>query len=244
VRDQALRVHGVRRHDERGQPERADRCPLLVGARKHHGLNRHVRAEPLEHAREERISVPVVERDLRGRPHDYEHARPVEPCDRLRCGLEVGEVVLLLQSLVAAQLRRPRSEAGQPLGRDRVGHDDPGRGAAAELVLQPRVLVVERGRARDPEAPCSQRELVGAVCERHVEVALAREPMEGVEAAEERPRLAEPACTAVPRPDDVVRNAVQLQQLERLGVLARRHLDLVSPRSEQLDQRPEERHVR
>jgi hypothetical protein len=39
-------------------------------------------------------------------------------------------------------------------------------------------------------------------------------------------------------------DAVQLEQLKCLGVLASRHGDLVPLRLEQRDQRPEERHVR
>jgi hypothetical protein len=82
------------------------------------------------------------------------------------------------------------------------------------------------------------------VRERDVEGAPAGEAVEGAEPAQERPRLAEPARPAVPRPHDVMRNAVQLEQLECLGVLASRHDDLVPLRLEQGDQRLEERHVR
>ena len=66
-------------------------------------------------------------------------------------GLEVGEVVLLLQTRVAAELRRPDAVALEPLGRDRLRHEDARRGAAAELVLDRGELVVEGRRARDPE---------------------------------------------------------------------------------------------
>ena len=59
--------------------------------------------------------------------------------------------------------------AGEPLGRDRLGDDDPRRGPAAELVLEPRELVVEGRRARDPERARGQRQVVRAVRERQVE---------------------------------------------------------------------------
>ena len=68
-----------------------------------HGL---VAAEPLEHAREERVSMPVVERDVRRRSHDREHLRRVDAVEHRGIGLEVGEVVLLLDPRVADELRR------------------------------------------------------------------------------------------------------------------------------------------
>ena len=49
------------------------------------------------------------------------------------------------------------------------------------------------------------------------------------------------ARAAVTRPDHLVRDPVQLEQLERLGVVARRDRDLVPALLEQPDQRPEER---
>ena len=55
---------------------------------------------------------------------------------------------------------------------------------------------------------------------------------------------AERARAAVPRPYRGVRDAVQREQLERLRVVARRHLDLVAPGPENADQRSEERHLR
>ena len=112
-----------------------------------------VPSEPLEHVEEERVAVAVVERDLGRCADDDEPARRVdaELPGHGRVGLEVGEVVLLFQAGVAAELRRPDAVARKPLRRDRVGHDDACRRAAAELVLEPGELVVEGGRARDPE---------------------------------------------------------------------------------------------
>ena len=88
-------------------------------------------------------------------------------------------------------------------------------------------LVVVCGCARDPEAPRRERQLVRAVRERQVEARGLREASQRRQPSHERARLAEHAGAAVPRPDDLVRDPVQLEQLERLGVLARRHLDLV-----------------
>ena len=244
VRDQALCVHGPLGHDERGQPESADHRPLLVGAREHDRLDGLVAAEPLEHGCEERVPVPVVERDLGRRPHHDEDARGVEAVDGVGRRLEVGEVVLLLQPLVAEQLRRPRAESRQPLGRDRLRHDHPRGRAAAQLMLQPGVLVVEGCRARDPEPPRGQRQLVRPMRQRDVESAPLREAVERAEPSEERTRLAEPPRAAVPGAHHLVRDAVQLEQLERLRVLARRHLDLVALSLEQADQGPEEGDVR
>ena len=65
--------------------------------------------EVLERLREERVRVPVVERHVGRRPQDDEHARRVdaEPLEQRPVGLEVGEVVLLLQPRVLHELRRP-----------------------------------------------------------------------------------------------------------------------------------------
>jgi hypothetical protein len=52
------------------------------------------------------------------------------------------------------------------------------------------------------------------------------------------------ACAAVPRPDDLVLDPMQRKELGRLGVLPRRHLDVVSPFAQERDQRSEERHLR
>ena len=127
----------------------------------------------LEDAREERVRLPVVERDVRGRADEDEHVRLVEPelVEGAAVGLEVREVVLLLQARVLPQLRRAHTVALEPLGWDRLG-DEHARGrAAAELVLHGGKLVVEGVAAGDPERPGRQREVVRAVCERDVEAA-------------------------------------------------------------------------
>src|SRR5436305_3553686 len=110
-----------------------------------------VPAEEVDRLGEERVRMPVVERDVRRGAEDDEHALRVDrPCvENRRVGLEVGEVVLLLQAGVLEELRRLGSVAGESLGGNRVRDDDLRRGAAAELVLEPGELVVERGRARD-----------------------------------------------------------------------------------------------
>ena len=62
------------RQDERRQRCLAQRVPLSRRSREHDGLHRGIGAEPLEHVREERVPVAVVERDLGWRAHDGEHA--------------------------------------------------------------------------------------------------------------------------------------------------------------------------
>ena len=203
-------------------------------------------AEMLERLREERVRVPVVERHVGRRPQDDEHARRVdaEPLEQRAVGLEVREVVLLLQARVLDELRRAHAVRPQPLGGDRVRHDDPRRRAAAELVLQRRELVVERRRARDPEPPRGDRQLVRAVRERDVEVAASRPLPQRAEPVRHLPRLLQPRPAAVPPDHRVGLEAVQLEQLERLRVVARRDLDLVAAPAHDLDQRPEDEHVR
>ena len=161
-----------------------------------------------------------------------------------RVGLEVGEVVLLFDSRIADELRRLRAQSGEPGGRDRVREDDPCRGAQAELVLERRELVVMRRRARDAEASGCKRELVGAVGECDVEPARLGEAPERRQPCGEGSGFPEDTRPAVTWPDHVVIDSVQLEQLQRLGVLARAHFDLVSIGLQQPNQRAEEQHVR
>ena len=98
------------------------------------------------------------------------------PSSTAAIGLEVGEVVLLLDPGIAAELRRLRPEPREAVGWNCVREDDPRRGAQPELVLERRELVVVRGRADDSEAPGGEHRLVRAVGEREVEAAALREP--------------------------------------------------------------------
>src|SRR5581483_4104268 len=98
-----------------------------------------VAPEVLERLREERVRLPVVERDVRRRAEYDEHAVRVElpRVEDVRVRLEVGQVVVLLQTRVADELVADGAVAGEPLGRDRVGDDDLRRRSTAELVLEP-----------------------------------------------------------------------------------------------------------
>ena len=131
-------------------------------------------------------------------------------------GLEVGEVVLLLQTRIAAQLARRGAVRREALGRDRVGHDDAPREPAVDPVLDLRPLVVERRRARDPEQLRGDRHVVGAVAERGVEAAPPR-PARQLERAgsEAEPLRRQPAAAVAP--DRLVRDPEPLAQPERLG---------------------------
>ena len=131
-----------------------------------------VPTEEIDRLRKQRIRVSVVERDVGRGPQHHEHAGAVdrEGVEDRRLGLEVGEVVLLLQAWVLEELRWAGAVALEPFSRDRVRDDDLRRGPAAELVLEPGELVVERGRARNPEPPCRHRQLMRPMRERHVEV--------------------------------------------------------------------------
>ena len=207
-------------------------------------MHRLLPAEVLEHLGEERIRAAVVERDVGRRADDDERSRGIE-LEALEHGavrLEVGQVVLLLQPRVLQELRRLRAVLGQALRRNRVRHDDLRRRAAAELVLKPGELVVERRRARDAEPPRGHRQLVRAVGERDVEVASLRPVAKRPQARCHRARLAEPRAAAV-LPDHLRLDPVQLQQLQRLGVVARGELDLRSSLAQQRHQRPEHQHV-
>ena len=87
-----------------------------------------VAAEPVEHLGEERVRLAVVERDVGRRPDDDDDPLVVdaEPAQRLGVGLEVVEVVLLLQARIG-EVASPAvdPEAAQPLERHRVGEHHP-----------------------------------------------------------------------------------------------------------------------
>jgi len=70
--------------------------------------------------------------------------------------------------------RSDDAEPRHPFGRDRLGDDDLRRRAVPEMMLQRRVLVVVRRRARDAEAPRRDRQLVRAMREREVETSSLR----------------------------------------------------------------------
>ena len=171
VSDQRLRVDRVLGHHKTGHPGQL--AALGVHARQHHRLQA-VRggglAQALQDPREQVVLEAVVERDLRRRPHDDDRARRVEAqlAEHARIGLEIGQVVLLLQALVRADLA-PCAVALQPRRRDRVGHHDRTRQAAVDVVLHRRPLVVEHRRARNPQQRGRHAHVVGAVAERDVE---------------------------------------------------------------------------
>ena len=96
-------------------------------------MNVRISAEPFEHLVEERVAVAVVDGDLGRRSHGDEHATAVESKDveHTRVGLEVGEVVLLLQPREPDRLAPVAPSLAQARRRDRVRRDDTrGRPAA------------------------------------------------------------------------------------------------------------------
>jgi hypothetical protein len=111
-------------------------------------------------------------------------------------------------------------------------------------VLDARELVVEGVRRRDPEGARDHRKLVRGVREGDVEAAAARVPAQRSQPARHRACLAEGACAAVARTDDLVLDAVKSEQLGRLGVFTRRHVHVVAPFEQESDQRSKERHLR
>ena len=119
-RDQALRVDGAVRA---GSPTAARGAARTRAAPRSAAGRTRARSRPaevLERLREERVRVPVVERHVGRRPQDDEHARRVdaEPLEQRPVGLEVREVVLLLQARVLDELRRARrrTAAAAPAG--------------------------------------------------------------------------------------------------------------------------------
>ncbi len=107
----------------------------------------------------------MVERDVRRRSHDHHDRGGVdgELLQRLPIGLEVEEVVLLLQARVREELLRADPETAQPLRRHRVREQHPLRQPAADPVLGDGVLVVVHVRLGHAEDASGDREVVGAV---------------------------------------------------------------------------------
>ena len=105
-------------------------------------------------------------------------------------------------------------------------------------------LVVVGVRRPHPERAGGEGKLVGGVGEREVERLRPGPGAERAQARSHRPHLAGAPGAAVGRPDDVVADRGRVEQLERLGEVARGDPDLVPAFLEQPDQRPEERHVR
>src|SRR6185295_6997572 len=97
-RDQRLRIYRAL-----GDDEAVQLGALLGRAREDDGL---LAAQAVEHGAEQRILEAVVERHRRRRADDGDRPRGVEPelAEDGVVGLEVGQVVLLLQPRVRPQL--------------------------------------------------------------------------------------------------------------------------------------------
>ena len=193
-RDEALGVDRALGNDRRRQGERADVRSLLVRARKDDGVNVVAATQQLERPREERVAAAVIERDIRRwAEHDEDAAgADSERARDIRVGLEVGEVVLLLQAGIAGELRRLEAVTREALGGDRLGDDDARGRSRAELVLGERVLVVEGRRRTDAEPAGREREVVRAMRQRGVEAPRLRPPAQLPEPGRHCPGLAEP----------------------------------------------------
>ena len=250
--DQRLGVDRRLRHDEaRGRRRSCSRCAATRG--KHDDLQC-PRARPRAGARAPgrrghsrnggRATPPAVcARRTSGRVR----SRP-SSCEHGRVGLEVGEVVLLLEARVAAQLACG-SVSVEPLGRYRLGYHNGPREAAVDAVLHGRPLVVEHRRAGYPQDRGGNGHVVGAVTERQVEAPAAGCAGLGAGPAHERSRArgeAErlgPETLAPVAPDRRLRDAEALAQLDGLCEVARRHTHLVTVRAQPLEDGAHDQHV-
>ena len=169
-------------------------------------------------------------------------SRP-SPSESRRVGLEPREVVLLLHAWIATHLACSCAEPIEPLVWNRIGYDDTRRRPATEAVLDACELVVEGVGRRDPERARRERELVRRVRQRELEAALSRPPAESGNPRGHRARLAPGTRAAVGRPDDLVPDPVQPEELDRLRVVSGGHVDVVPAALENRDQRTKERHL-
>ena len=157
-----------------------------------------------------------------------------------RVGGEPGERVLLLEPREAPNLPSPCAEGVEAALRDHLGDDDPGCGPAPDAVLHARVLVVEGVRRRNPEEARCERELMRCVREGEIERPGAGKAAKRSQSSRHRTGLPQGARSSVGRPDHGVRQAGILEQLERLGKVARGERHLVSALLQEGDERPEE----
>jgi hypothetical protein len=136
--------------------------------------------QALEDARKERGLETVVERHLGRGSDDHERAvgGQAELGEHRGVGLEVRQVVLLLESGIGADLSL-RAVGEEALGWDHVRHDHGTREPAVHLVLHLRPLVVERRGARNAQQARGHADVVGAVPHREVETPAARPPAQG-----------------------------------------------------------------
>ena len=84
--------------------------------------------------------------------------------------------------------------------------------------------------------------MVGAVRQRDVELAPLRPGPKRTQARNHGAELGDARTAAVP-PEQLGLETVQLQQVDRLRIVARGDLDLVPAGTEKVDQRPEHQHV-
>ena len=217
---------------------------LLGRARQHHRLSGAV-GQAVEHPGEQRVLEAVVQRHVRRRAHDHERPVPVDrelPQHGL-VGLEVGQVVLLLQARrSAAASRAPRSGTGARAGWRRA----PRRRAPAG---SSRCAGPPRTRSRRPwRSGCAAGAAATVTSFEPWPIATSKRaparPAREREAARGEPDGLAAAAAAAVMADRRVLDPEALAELERLGEVARGHLHLVPVLAHRLDQRPQHQDVR
>ena len=231
----------------RSSPSARTSARCSVGAGEHDGLHALVGGGAAQHARQQRgLRAAEVERVGGRGAHDVEDLRALdaELGEHAAVGLEVGEVVLLLEARVADQLAPAGAVAREPLGRDRVRHEHAVRQPAVDVVLGGGPLVVEHRAVGDPQQPRDDRAGRSSRGRARGRSAAARaqreQPRDAVAGGE---RLVAAAHAAVAA-DDEMRVAPVLEQLDGVRQRPRRQRDVVTRRLEPLDERAQHDHVR
>ncbi len=118
--------------------------PLLGGPGQDHDL---LARQPVQHLREQVVLEAVIERYGRRRADDRERRRTVDPelIQHRLVGLEIRQVVLLLEARITAQLAA-RAVPVEALRGDRFRDDDRASEPAVDVVLDGRPLVIEGRR--------------------------------------------------------------------------------------------------
>ena len=159
-----------------------------------------------------------------------------QPAENGRVRLEVGEVVVLLEAGVPAEVRRRCAEFAQPIDWDRVWDQHPACDSEADSALQAGELVVLHLHGRHPQDRADDGEVDRPVGKGEAEPSLARPEAEARAAAHQSAGLAEGRGAPV-AVDDLVGDPEPIKRGLGLAEPACGHDDLVRRRPQQRNDR-------
>src|SRR5256714_4710623 len=202
--DEVRAVERRARRDKviRAEARRQTRA-LSVAACEQHELDARAREQAREQLFKQLVLETVIQGFARGRADDDERVALCVNAELLskargepRVGREVCEVNVLLDALVAANLRGARAESPERVCGERAGDDDARREPEGEVVRR-LVLVVHQSHRANSEEARRQNLRVRVVADGQIETATARPAHEPRGAPEETAGLARELPAAV-----------------------------------------------